>query len=1582
MSEWNLSVKLTGQGSGLARTLRDLSSDARTASAEVNALRRNLDLLRADASNDIRIRLGIDADHLRSDVNAALTTAGSGQGLQVRLDIDAGHLRDDVNAALAAAGSGQGLRVRLDLDADHLRDEVNAALTTAGAGQGLAVNLQLADANQLRRDVANAVRWAAWGHRIEIPIALRDPNSLRNQVSAAVRRAQLNQTIRVRVTTDTGDLNQIRRTLGGNRTAGGGGNDKANFDLKGLLTLAPAAIPLIAGLSTTIAPLAAQFTAAGVAGAAFGLAVAGQIGPLGAVADAQDKYQKAVVQYGATSQQAMEAQQQWRQQLAQLPPATQQAAIALSTLKSDFSDWSDSLAGFTMTPVTKGINILDSLIPRLTPEVQSATKELDRLVTTAGGAVASPGFDAFASRVQKFTDSKLDQLTDEVIHLMRVISSGGAGNGVIASFVQYAKANAPAAKEALSAIAKAVIVLMEGAAQAGPSLLTLVTAAARLVAALPPELVGIILHVAAALKLLQLSGAGMAALAGGLTRVRTAIAGLTAASAGAGGGIAGLRAAFMSLGVAARTTVVVAGIAAVVAVFASLSNIGKKAPPDVDKLTTSLGKLGQTGKTTGEAARSFGKDFSGLADSLRTLSRPSNMDKTQQFLTKLVGMDSTPVADAKKDLDGVDKALANLVQGGKADVAKAAFDQIAAAMKKQGMSAGELKGKLDNYKSALADQKFEQEMAAQAMGLFGQAAQDTQAKLDAQKASADGLRQSIMALNDVNRAAGSAMNAFEQSIDDATKAAKDNAGALHMHNGELDLGSQKSRDAEKALSGLASSTEDAASKAREQGKSWEYVQGILTRGQSAFVETAQKMGLTKSQAEALAKSYLDIPDKKSTTIEMRTEDAIAGLDAVIAAIKKTPNAKSVTVDALTTDAIGQLTDLGYKVTKLPNGKFKISALTNDAQTDIAALETVRDGLKNKTIKLDASTGPAIKDLEAVKAKVASTKGKTITMKAPTAEARKQLEALGFKIRATKGKNVTISVPTGSQRSAVAGLANAIAALRSKTVHVTVMTDYFTAKSPSQLSAAHGRAHGGLAPGYASGGHAIQTHPNGGLITGPGTTTSDSILELSPNGGVYRTSRKEYIVRAPSVDKYGVSFLNALNSGSLPRIPGYAGGGLAIPGYASGGSTFSYTPTGTIKSASDVQSSYSSSHQPITRDAYLKTMRSRANAVDSLRAAEGKLNDVRKHHHTHAQLVAAENRVAKARRTLATATDAARSAESRYKKTFSLADWGKTLASAAASSQAYEKNLSKIASRGGSDVIDQLRDMGAEGATMVAALAKASTKQFNSIVANLRKLGPLAKATLADYTTQLNSSTKTSAAFQANLVKLAGMGYGDLATQLAAQGDDAAQKLAAEAVKSKSSASKANTAAKANANALTGEQVSELVQIISAIKTSKTGIHDVAGTTGIGEDEIITVAGKARSQISSSLGSRATKFLADLARAGQHLSYADGGMRAGLYATRGGIVRFAEPETHGEAYLPLSPTKRRTALPVLADVAHRFGLGLTDARATRPVVIVREGGATHVSVTAVRTGATASDIGAQVGRSVRRARRGGVTARAA
>ncbi len=70
------------------------------------------------------------------------------------------------------------------------------------------------------------------------------------------------------------------------------------------------------------------------------------------------------------------------------------------------------------------------------------------------------------------------------------------------------------------------------------------------------------------------------------------------------------------------------------------------------------------------------------------------------------------------------------------------------------------------------------------------------------------------------------------------------------------------------------------------------------------------------------------------------------------------------------------------------------------------------------------------------------------------------------------------------------------------------------------------------------------HADGGLITGPGTPTSDSILAL--------LSDQEYVVRAAAVRKYGVGYLDALNGMRLPKgsLPAFADGGLV--GSPSGG----------------------------------------------------------------------------------------------------------------------------------------------------------------------------------------------------------------------------------------------------------------------------------------------------------------------------------------------------------------------------------------------------------------------------------------------
>ena len=65
---------------------------------------------------------------------------------------------------------------------------------------------------------------------------------------------------------------------------------------------------------------------------------------------------------------------------------------------------------------------------------------------------------------------------------------------------------------------------------------------------------------------------------------------------------------------------------------------------------------------------------------------------------------------------------------------------------------------------------------------------------------------------------------------------------------------------------------------------------------------------------------------------------------------------------------------------------------------------------------------------------------------------------------------------------------------------------------------------------ASGG--LLGYQTGGRISGPGSGTSDSILARVSNG--------EYVIRASSVRRYGIGFLDAINEGRLPR---FQNGGL-------------------------------------------------------------------------------------------------------------------------------------------------------------------------------------------------------------------------------------------------------------------------------------------------------------------------------------------------------------------------------------------------------------------------------------------------------
>lgn len=746
-----------------------------------------------------------------------------------------------------------------------------------------------------------------------------------------------------------GRMGALRGSLGTLGSSAGGAADGTRGLMMAAIALAPALLPIAAAT----VPIIGAVGAAAVGVTAFALALAPQAKAMADASKASTEYTEALRKNGAGSKEALTAEKAMTDSLAKLPPATREAAAALSVVKEEYVGWGEALAGDTMPIATKGFSLFTGTIKGLTPVVKSSSVELDRMMTVLAGGTQTKGFESFMDKLAGWSAGALRSATNGVVSFSRALSSG-TGSGPISEFIEYARVNGPLVGETLKNLGEALMRLISAASEVGVGMLTVVNAFAALVASLPTEVITTLMQMAIAFKAVKMAAAGMAAVGVALAAVRAQATLAGTAAIGASGGVATLTAAFLALSRGARVAVAATGIGLLAVALIKLSSLGRDTPPNVDKLSSSLARLGQTGKASGEASRVFGKDLDGLYKSVRSLTDPSTADGVQQFLVGWTGFDSTPVKEAKENFNAIDDALTDLVKGGKSDLAAAALERLKASYKKGGGDVKDFTGKLNDYKAALADAKFEQQLAADAQGLFGQAALKTQQKLEAQKASADGLRQSIQALNDVNRAASGAMNAFEASIDNGMKAAAENAGGLKgafdRVTGTLDLNTEAARNGEAALRDLGATTDAATAAARDNGASWDQVQATYERGRANFIKMAQTMGLTREEAGLLAEKMLDMPDK-----EVFFKGTIDDLNAKI----KTAQAK---VDALKQKTPAQLRANGGQLAK-----------------EKAAAQKRLDALKQKkaaAIKASNQTGPGV---SAAKKSIASVKGKTVSV---------------------------------------------------------------------------------------------------------------------------------------------------------------------------------------------------------------------------------------------------------------------------------------------------------------------------------------------------------------------------------------------------------------------------------------------------------------------------------------------------------------------------------------------------------------------------------------------------------------------------
>lgn len=669
-----------------------------------------------------------------------------------------------------------------------------------------------------------------------------------------------------------------------------GGSDRFKAALGSLksaaLLLSPALIPIAAAA----APIAASVGAAAIAVGAFSAAAAGQIVAISEASEAEKKYTDAVTEHGKASKEATEAEKTYLVAVQKLPPATRQAAAGLSVLKDGYKAWSDSLAGDTMPVATKSFAVFGAVFPKLTPIVKGAAGELNRFMTIVAGGIQSPSFDRFMASFAEFSTGALAKANDGLIRLTRTLDTGKIGGG-LSEFMAYAKENGPLVGDTLKNVAQALTKLLIAGSEVGVGLLTVINAFTSLIAAVPTGLITNLLQVAIAFKAVKLAAAGFSAVSAGLLAMTAQVTAMRTAAGAATGRMAALGAAIGVMSRGMKLAVAGTGIGLLLIALTELSQMGKAVPPNVDRLTTALGKLGQTGKVTGEAAKVFGADFGKLRSQIDKVTNPSVAESINNW-----GADVTngllSAGEATEEVTGsfkaIDESLTNLVRGGKAGLAGAALANMLKGMNPEQVE--KLTGSLGDYDAALADMAFEQKLAADAMGLFGAQAQAVQAKLNAQKQSTDGLRQSIHALSDAYIMARGGVRGMEAAIDAARVAFAENGKALN-------LTTAAGRANNEALDNLATATKRAAEAARDNGSSWETVNGILSRGRGEFIKVADQMGLNRQQAKKLADQIIGVPLTKTSLLRGDMTDLQQKLTHAKNQLARVPDSRKAEVRA-------------------------------------------------------------------------------------------------------------------------------------------------------------------------------------------------------------------------------------------------------------------------------------------------------------------------------------------------------------------------------------------------------------------------------------------------------------------------------------------------------------------------------------------------------------------------------------------------------------------------------------------------------------------------------------------------------------
>ena len=340
--------------------------------------------------------------------------------------------------------------------------------------------------------------------------------------------------------------------------------------------------------------------------------------------------------------------------------------------------------------------------------------------------------------------------------------------------------------------------------------------------------------------------------------------------------------------------------------------VAKLAEADyMSKIDTGMGKVAKalaevTTNSPGASAaldslfkdRDGGNLINGVEDLNTAMQRTFNKNRDQEFNDwgeSLVNA-IVPVKGSSQILadsfDRVDDSLASMVSSGKAEDAAKAFERIEAAAKIQGASVEELAAKFPAYNDALAAAEAEATTAAgatdgatEAIKGAGAAAadaapsaediakalEDVGVNADGSIADLDKFTEALLRTGLIQLSARDAARNWSQALLDLGLQANGTGGQIGALGTEFDNTTEQGIKNQAMFDGVAQAGIRNAEALAANGASHKDLQGNLTTTYNGLIAAAGQFGITGTQAEALARKVLGVPDGVSIQSWMSSE---------------------------------------------------------------------------------------------------------------------------------------------------------------------------------------------------------------------------------------------------------------------------------------------------------------------------------------------------------------------------------------------------------------------------------------------------------------------------------------------------------------------------------------------------------------------------------------------------------------------------------------------------------------------------------------------------------------------------------------